>query len=194
MTRIIGLTGGIGSGKTTIANWFKDAKIPVYIADEAARRLMNQPQVQDRIVAVFGESVIEKGILNRQLLADVVFASKPQLEKLNAIIHPAVAADFKIFLTHNKDEAFVIREAAILFESGIYKDCDQIITVTAPVEIRIERVMRRDRISREQVLSRIANQWSDQEKIKRSDFVIHNLEKETAFVQFSEILKILHKP
>ena len=159
MTKIIGLTGGIGSGKTTIANYLHSFGIPVYIADDEARTLMQSKAITDAIRNTFGETVFENGILNRENLAKIVFNEPEQLEKLNAIVHPAVKAHFKDWLLENKNAPYVIYEAAILFESGNYKNCDYVITVTAPIDTRIQRVLERDKTSRELILKRMEAQW-----------------------------------
>ena len=191
MTKIIGLTGGIGSGKTTIANEFLSLGIPVYIADDEARKLMQSAKVIDVIRSVFGDAIFENDILNREKLAGIVFSDPEKLEKLNAIVHPAVKKHFDEWLLNHKDAPFVIYEAAILFESGGYKKCDLIISVVAPLETRIQRVMDRDKTTREQVLKRINMQWNDEKRISKSDFVIKNTNMEETKAEIVKILKIL---
>jgi dephospho-CoA kinase len=191
MTKIIGLTGGIGSGKTTIANEFLSLGIPVYIADDEARKLMQSAKVIDAIRSVFGDVVFENEILNREKLAGIVFSDPEKLGKLNAIVHPAVKKHFDEWLLNHKDAPFVIYEAAILFESGGYKKCDLIISVVAPLETRIQRVMDRDKTTREQVLKRINMQWNDEKRISKSDFVIKNTNMEETKAEIVKILKIL---
>ena len=191
MTKIIGLTGGIGSGKTTIANEFLSLGVPVYIADDEARKLMQSTEVINAIRAVFGNEVFEKDILNREKLAEIVFSNPEKLEQLNAIVHPAVKKHFDEWLLNHKDAPFVIYEAAILFESGGYKNCDLIISVTAPLETRIKRVIDRDNTTREQVLKRINMQWNDEKRISKSDFIIKNTNIEETKSEIVKILKIL---
>ena len=191
MTKIIGLTGGIGSGKTTIANYFKKLGIPVYIADDEARKITDNPEILKEIQTLFGTEVFDDHQLNRQKLAKIVFDDPNKLQQLNAIVHPAVKKHFENWLKQHLNEPFVIKETAILFESGSYKDCDIIITVIVPLEIRIKRVIDRDKISREAVLKRIKQQWSDEQKIEKSTYIIDNLEIESAKRQVDEILKIL---
>lgn len=193
MTKIIGLTGGIGSGKSTIASYFKALGVPVYIADDEARNLMDDPEIVKKVQAVFEENVMENHVLNRKKIAALVFSNPQKLEKLNSIVHPEVKKHFISWLKRHKDQPFIIKEAAILFESGSYKDCNKIIVVTAPEEIRIDRVMQRDKVTKEQVLERMKNQWTDEEKIKRSDFVIENIDLETSEKKVREILKELNK-
>jgi dephospho-CoA kinase len=191
MTKIIGLTGGIGSGKTTIANYFRAAGIPVYIADDEARKIMESPEIIAEIKNVFGNTIFENDILIRSKLAEIVFDNPEKLQKLNAIIHPAVKKHFSQWILNYKSAPFVIYEAAILFESGSYKNCDFIITVTAPVESRIERVVQRDKTTRENVLKRIAMQWNDEQRFSKSDFVIENINPEIAKIEVDKTLKIL---
>lgn len=191
MTRTIGLTGGIGSGKTTIANHFKTLGIPVYIADDEARKIMQTSEVIDAIKKTFGETLFEGEVLKRDKLAQIVFNDPKKLQQLNAIVHPAVKRHFKQWLLEHKAFPIVVYEAAILFESGNYKDFDVIITVTAPVESRIQRVMARDKTSREQVLGRINAQWTDEQRVLQSDYVIENIEIENAKRETENILKIL---
>jgi dephospho-CoA kinase len=191
MTKIIGLTGGIGSGKTTIANHFMAAGIPVYIADDEARILMQSEAIIDKIQQAFGSAIFENGILNRQKLAEIVFDNPDKLKLLNGIIHPAVKKHFGNWVLKHKDHPFVIYEAAILFESGNYKNCDKIITVTAPLELRINRVIQRDNTTRENVLKRINMQWDDNQRIANSDFVIDNIDPKITKSEVEKILKIL---
>jgi dephospho-CoA kinase len=192
MTKVIGLTGGIGSGKTTIAKYFNEIGIPIYIADDEAKKVMQDKRVLDDIKTTFGESVFENNILSRTKLAEIVFKDKDKLAALNGIVHPAVKKDFEFWLTEKKEYDYVIYEAAILFESGRYKDCDVIITVTAPEEVRIERVLKRDNTTREQVLSRMAMQWNDEKRISLSNFVINNDNLKIAKQEVVKILKILN--
>ncbi|MEN2412513.1 dephospho-CoA kinase [Flavobacterium mesophilum] len=192
MTKVIGLTGGIGSGKTTIANYFNEMGVPVYIADDGARAVMQSEDVIEKVKATFGASLFENNVLNRAKLADVVFNNSEKLAQLNAIVHPAVKKDFEAWLLRYKNEEYVIYEAAILFESGRYKDCDFIITVTAPEEVRIERVLKRDNTTREQVLSRMQMQWKDEDRISKSNFVINNVNLKIAREEVVKILKILN--
>lgn len=192
MTKIIGLTGGIGSGKSTIAGFFKALGVPVYIADEEARKLMDQPEIVQKVQAVFDENVIENNALNRKKIAELVFSAPEKLKKLNSVIHPEVKNHFLSWVKAHKEYPFIIKEAAILFESGSYKDCDKIITVTAPQHVRIQRVISRDKATEEQVLERMKNQWPDEKKIKMSDFVIQNTNLEQSKQKVSEILKELN--
>ena len=190
MTKIIGLTGGIGSGKTTIAKLFKAEGSPVYIADEEAKKIMQLPETIHEIETVFGRKIIENQKINKKKLSEIVFNNPEKLKELNAIIHPLVKKHFDDWVKNQKS-LFVIKEAAILFESGSYAYCDKIITVTASEETRIKRVMKRDNCTKEAVLERINNQWSDAQKISKSDYVIVNNDLIEAKNQFKAILKKL---
>ena len=189
MTKIIGLTGGIGSGKTSIANYIKSLGIPVYIADEEAKDVLNDPTIQQKIKVVFGETIFKNGILSKSQLAKIVFNDAAKLEKLNNIIHPAVKSNFNTWLKNHSQAPIVVKEAAILFESGSNKDCDYVVSVVAPLDSRIARVMARDNSSKKDVLDRIKNQWTDEMRLANSDFHINNNELKNAFEQVDEILK-----
>ena len=191
MNKIIGLTGGIGSGKTMVAEYIKSLGIPVYIADDEARELMASDKIIDAVSSAFGKEIINKNKLNREKLAQLVFNNPEKLHKLNSIIHPEVKKHFDAWVESHKDSPFVFKEAAILFESGSYKYCDAIITITCPLETRLKRVMERDKTDRESVFKRIQNQWTDEQRIAKSDYVIHNLSVEATKKQVNEILKIL---
>lgn len=192
MTKVIGLTGGIGSGKTTIASYFKELGVPVYIADDGGKSVMQTQEVIDEIKSTFGKDIFDNEVLNRAKLAEIVFKDKEELAKLNAIVHPAVKKHFEKWLEQYKNFEYVIYEAAILFESGRYKECDVVITVTAPEEVRIERVMQRDNSTREQVLDRMKMQWNDEKRISNSNFVINNNNLKIAKEEVVKILKILN--
>lgn len=191
MTKIIGLTGGIGSGKTTVAIYLLEQDIPVYIADLEARKITDSKKVIEKIVALFGNEVLENNKINRASLAEIVFKDKEKLAQLNAIIHPEVKKHFKKWLKSKLDYKFVVKESAILFESGSYVDCDAIILVTAPLEMRIERTMKRDNSDRETVMQRINNQMSEEEKIRKSDYIIENISLENTYIQLNDLLKKL---
>ena len=191
MTKKIGLTGGIGSGKSTIAEHFKSKGIPVYIADTEARLIMQDAKVVEAIKNAFGTAVYENNQLVREKLASIVFNNPEKLQVLNAIVHPAVRLHFENWLLTQKEHPFIIYESAILFETGSYKDFDAIITVTAPKEIRIERVIKRDNTTAEQVSKRMKAQWTDEQRIEKSDFVIENSILSLSLIKTDEILKIL---
>ena len=175
MMTTVGLTGGIGSGKTTIANLFAtEFAIPIYIADTKAKELIAQDaHLQQEIKALLGEEAFVEGKYNTAFVASIVFSTPEKLQALNQLIHPYVQQDFARW-REEQHSPYVIKESAILFESGSYKDCDYIITVTAPLEERIRRVMLRDKIDRKTVEKRIKNQWNDENRIKLSTFVVDN--------------------
>lgn len=174
--KIVGLTGGIGSGKTTVANFFKELEIPVYISDIEAKALMIRSKVIKRkLIQLFGEEAYSSEKLNKSFIANKIFNDKTLLEKMNSIVHPRVGSHFKRWLK-KQDAPYVIKEAAIFFENNTYKNLDYIITVIAPETTRIERVISRDNASVKKIKAIINNQWSDDQKIKLSDFVIENIE------------------
>ncbi len=171
---IVGLTGGIGSGKTTVARIFSRLKVPVFEADVVSKSIIDEDrQLQSQLQQLLGEEVVEAGKINRPFMAQRIFSDEQLLEKTNALIHPAVADNFRQWYA-GQDAPYVIREAAILFESGSYKDCQQIVVVTAPREMRIQRVMERNALAREEVLARMNRQWPEERKLERADFVVQN--------------------
>ncbi|RKE95091.1 dephospho-CoA kinase [Ichthyenterobacterium magnum] len=186
---IVGLTGGIGSGKTTVANMFEELQIPVYIADNEAKLLMNRSKViRRKLIALFGDEAYILKELNKPFIASKIFSNKAYLEKMNAIVHPKVASHFKRWFK-KQTSPYIIKEAAIIFEQNKDSQYDYIITVIANKEERINRVLKRDNTSRKKIEAILKNQLSDKEKIKRSDFVIinNNLEETK-----NQVLK-LHK-
>ncbi|HEU4496010.1 MAG TPA: dephospho-CoA kinase [Flavobacterium sp.] len=191
MAKIIGLTGGIGSGKSTIARHIESLGIPVYIADAEARKILSRQSTADKIASVFGKDILDNGTVDRVKLSRLVFRHPEKLAVLNSIVHPEVALDFKSWVEKNKSQPIVVKEAAILFESGSYRDCDKIILVTAPEEARIQRVMSRDGLSRREILDRMANQWSEEEKEVLSDYVILNDDLKKACQTAENIISIL---
>lgn len=171
----VGLTGNIGSGKTTVCKVFEKLGVPVFYADLRARMIMDREEVTARVAGTFGKEILDaEGKLNRRTLAGIVFNDKEKLALLNGIIHPLVREDFLGWVGENKEEPYIIKEAAILFEAGMASQFDKIIVVAAPLEVRIARVMHRDGVSREEVLGRAANQFDEEELVARADYVIHN--------------------
>lgn len=188
---VIGLTGGMGSGKTTVANFFKELGVPVYIADTAGKDLMNtNTEVRSKIISLFGEHAYKNNLLERDFIADQVFNSPDKLQQLNQIVHPAVALDFQHW-KDNQESLYVIYEAAILFEAGAYNKCDFIILVTAPLDERIKRLQIRDQSSLEEIEARIQHQWSDEKKRKLADFEIINNNLSSTKDQVRNLHKIL---
>lgn len=190
--KIVGLTGGIGSGKTTVANMFAAYGVPIYNSDIEAKNLTaSSLKIREQLTALLGKEIYRENILDRALMANLIFNDSELLQKTNAIIHPEVRAHFQNWVNQQK-APYVIKEAAILYESGAYKFCDATIMVTAPEETRIERVIQRDSVSRDQVMARIRNQWSEERKLLLADFVILNQEltdtkKQVEIIHFSLI-------
>lgn len=170
---VVGLTGGIGSGKSTVAGFFKNLGVPVYIADEEAKKLMHTSPLVTKITALFGSKAYSNGELNRAFIADLVFNDNVLLQNLNGIVHPAVATHFKQW-SRKQNAPYVIKEAAILFENDGYKQCDLNILITAPAAERLQRVIHRDHATEQEVRARMAQQWEDGKKIPLADFVIEN--------------------
>lgn len=186
----IGLTGGIGSGKTTVARIFESLGVPVYYADDRARRLQNEDPIRSQISKLFGEQVYSENKLQRQVLAQIVFNDASKLAALNAIVHPAVQLDFSRWLSEQTSR-YILKEAAIIFEIGSHKQYDKVILVTAPEKTRIERVTQRDRVDTEAVLARMSKQMSDQEKIPLADYLIHNTSLEATKQRVLDLHKTL---
>jgi dephospho-CoA kinase len=181
----IGITGGIGSGKTTICRVFELLNVPVYYADEASKKLLvSDPDIKKKILSVFGKEVLDaQQLISRKEIAALVFGNEMELKKLNTIMHPAVAIHFDSWLKAFAEYPYVIKEAAIMFESGAYLQMDKIVTVTAPDELRIARVLKRDAVSKEEIQRRINAQLSEGERIKRSNYVIVNDEQQLVIPQ-----------
>lgn len=189
MTKRIGITGGIGSGKTTACRIFAMLGIPVYYADDRAKWLMeNDPSLMEALRATFGAEIYStEGKLQRAYLADIVFNDQTQLAKLNSLVHPAVREDGIRWDKEHQNVPYTLREAALLYESGIYKLLDKIIVVTAPEALRIERVHQRDGLSPAQIKARMDKQWPEAEKVERADFVITNDGKQSLIRQIYQI-------
>lgn len=172
---VIGITGGIGSGKSTLANLLRAEGFSVYDTDLEARRLQNEHSVMKRkIVDLFGKDIYTPQGLNRSALAKLVFNRPELLVKLNAIVHPLVMEDFETWILNRFPKKILFIESAILYESGFYKLVDKVILITAHEDIRVDRVVKRDGITKEQVMARMKQQMSESEKINRADFVIHS--------------------
>ena len=186
----VGITGGIGSGKSTVCKVFRTLGIPIFEADPVAKELMNaDPILREKLIHLFGESVyLTNQTIDRKYLSGIVFNNPSLLVQLNTIVHPAVRKSFEDWC-ETQQSPFVIHEAAILFESGFYKMMDKTIAVVTDEAERIQRVMKRNTISEEQVRQRIRNQWTDEQRIKLADFVIGNNDKELIIPQIIEIDK-----
>jgi dephospho-CoA kinase len=179
----IGITGGIGSGKSTVANIFEVLGIPVYYADDAAKRLMQEDEeLKQKIMLQFGNEVYKNGKLDKKYLADIVFTSPEKLAQLNALVHPATLKDADAWMD-NQTSPYTLKEAALIFESGAHQHLDYVIGVTAPAPLRIQRTMHRDGITREAVIARMDKQMDEVIKMKLCDFVITNDEQEMLLPQ-----------
>jgi len=175
-SKIFGLTGGIGSGKTTVAKIIENMGFPVYYSDGRAKELVNESQfLKSKITQLLGEESYDKqGVYNRKFVSTIVFDNPEKLQALNAIIHPAVKSDFQNWLQKNADKEFVFKETALLFELDLDKACYKSVLVTAEDNSRIKRVMDRDSKTYREVQSIMAKQMPEKDKIKRADFVIYN--------------------
>ena len=172
--KVVGLTGGIGSGKTTILSMFLDLGVPVYIADVEAKKLTNTSKViRKKIIALLGENSYLKTEINKKYVADMIFNDDELLKKVNKIIHSKVANHFEKWVD-KQNGLYCIKETAILFETANYKLCDYTILITSPKEERIKRLKKRDQLTRKEIENRMNNQWSDIEKSQLADAVIEN--------------------
>lgn len=185
--KVIGLTGGIGSGKSRVLSWFDAQGIPCYEADKRAKLLMNQnPDLQQAIIALFGQKAYRFGVLDRAYIGELVFKDSSLLAQLNALVHPAVAIDFDKWL-EKQTSPYVIKEAAILFETGGYKNVDATLLITAPETLRINRVIDRDGVDTKAVKLRMQQQWEDEKKIPLADWVIENIDWEKTLHQLRSL-------
>lgn len=183
----IGLTGGLGSGKSTVAYIFEVLGVPVYYADVASKRLMNDDKkVKEAVQTAFGKEVYPQGKLDRKYLAEIIFKDKSRLTLLNSIVHPATLEDANKWM-NNQTHSYIIKEAALIFESHSHKFLDYIIGVKAPLPLRLQRAIKRDKITEEEAMARISKQMDEKEKLQRCDFVIVNDEKEMVIPQVLEL-------
>lgn len=192
---VVGITGGIGSGKSLVCQIFIRLGVPVYESDKVVHQLYDKyPEINERVKKEISEEVFDKyGKINRKKLGEIVFADINKLGILNSIIHPIVKLDFEKWLKSNKGNSFVIKEAAILFESGSNENCNKIIAVISPLELRINRVSERDHKTRSETELIVSRQMKDAELIKRSDYVIYNDEKQLLIPQVLKIHGLLNK-
>ena len=189
----VGLTGGIGSGKTTIAAVFDALGIPVYNADAAAKRLMNEDEVlKAQLLDMFGEGLYKKNQLDRAYLANIVFGNKEKLKALNNLVHPLTIADATQWF-QKQTSPYAIKEAALIFESDSWKDLDAVIGVSAPETIRIQRVMKRDNIDAQQVAARMAQQMDEAQKMSKCDYIITNDDVSLVMPQILKIDQLLRE-
>jgi len=172
---IIGLTGGIGSGKSTVAKVFQHLGVPVFIADEESKLILDSDSIlQEKLIKLLGADLMRNGRIDKTFMAQRIFKDKALLQAVNAMLHPLVGIAFQEWALLHKDKPYVIREAAILFESNTYKDCDKIVVVTAPESLRVERVMQRSGVSAEAVKDRMAQQWPQEKKDALAHYLIDN--------------------
>lgn len=189
----IGLTGGIGSGKSTVAKIFETLGIPVYYADDAGKRLMNENEaLKTAIKKNFGDATYTDGQLNRQLLSSLVFNDPQKLALLNSLVHPATIKDAEEWM-QQQTSPYAIKEAALIFESGSQGQLDKVIGVYAPATVRVNRVMQRDGVSREAVISRMNKQINEEIKMRLCDYVIHNDEQQLLIPQVVNVDNALKK-
>jgi dephospho-CoA kinase len=193
MSLKVGITGGIGAGKSLVANIFRTFGVPVYNSDVEAKRLMNEdPSLKEQIINLFGLKVYVNNVLNRSYLNEVVFKNQENLIRMNKLVHPAVIKDYKSWLTKHSSKSMTIKEAALLFESNSYKDLDYTILVSAPKSIRIGRVLLRDaNRTKEDIENIIEKQMSETSKKKLSDFIIINDGKRMVIPQVLEIYELI---
>lgn len=192
----IGLTGGIGSGKSVISRMFASLGVPVYDSDTVAKHLMNtSDDLKSGLVKLFGSSAYNEGLLDRSFVAARVFSDKDMLRELNSIVHPAVGYDFRQWAAQREADGspYVIHESAILFESGIARIMDYTVTVSAPVELRVARAVERDSSDPQKVRARIAHQMDDPERESLADYIIHSGERDLLMPQVMELDKIFRK-
>lgn len=180
----IGITGNIGSGKTTICKIFETLGVPIYYADTEAKKLMTEdPLVREQVKLLFGvKAYLQDGSLDRKYIGSIVFNNTQMLTRLNYIVHPAVKRHSTQWAKSQKKAKYTVKEAALLIESGGHDALDKIIVVTAPLDLRVQRVMKRDNASREEVLAREDKQMPESEKVMKADFLIHN-DGDTSLVQ-----------
>ena len=190
--KVICLTGAIGSGKSTLLKWFQMKGVPCFESDAVGRELLNS-SLRDSVILRFGEDIYFDGILDRKKMAKKVFGDKKALADLNKIVHPAVNEAFNNFIEKNQNAPFIINESAIIFETGKYKDFYKVILVISPKNVRINRIILRDNVNKENVLSRMKHQLSDSKKIKLADFIIENITLNEFYLQAAEILQKLKK-
>ncbi|MCB9334784.1 MAG: dephospho-CoA kinase [Flavobacteriales bacterium] len=191
---LVGLTGGIGSGKSTVAKIFQAYKIPVFNSDVIAKSIINTDiEVKNELIRLFGIEVYKDGKYNSRLVANEVFKYPSLLKQLNLIVHPKVGGEFEKWIELHQSKRILLKEAAILIESGSYQNLDKLILVIADKESRIKRVVKRDLISSEEIERRINNQMSDEEKKRYCNYFIYNNEKELLIPQIENIVKELSK-
>ena len=187
----IGITGGIGSGKSTVCRIFRELGVPVYDSDLEAKKLTaTHPEIRKQLIAKFGTEVyFDDHSLNKKYLAEIIFTKKEDLTFVNGVIHPIVNQNFNDWVERHRAYPYLLKEAAILFESGAYKQMDEVIMVFSPIDLRIKRVVQRDGVEKKTVLERIENQMSEEEKMKKSDEIVYNDDKNMLIPQILRLHK-----
>lgn len=189
---IIGLTGGIGSGKTTVAHLFETLGCVIYNSDERAKDLYLNIEIKKQVIALLGKEAYTNDLkINKVYISQAVFSDKNILKQLNAIIHPAVKNDFKLFADSYPQETLIIKESALLFEENLYQQCHKTVLVISPLDLKIDRVMKRNAISKLDVEKRMLSQWTDEQKIPLADFIIINDDKKALIPQVLNIISQL---
>jgi dephospho-CoA kinase len=184
----IGITGGIGCGKSIVCKVFQLLGVPVFYADDEAKKLYYTEEIKEVLIKKYGSQIYSSDKqLNKAMLASIIFSNPDELQFINSLIHPRVAKVYEQWCAEHKHLPYTLKEAAILFESGAYKEMDSVITVSAPKELRIKRIIKRDNLSRQQIEERINNQWTEEERIKHSDFVIYNDDKSLVLPQIVDL-------
>lgn len=187
----VGITGGIGSGKSTVSKIFELLEVPVFYADDAAKKLLNEDAVlKEKIIAQFGKGSYENGSLNRPYMSTIVFNNPAQLALLNSIVHPATIADAEQWM-HRQTASYAIKEAALIFESGAEHWLDAVIGVSAPQQLRIQRVMQRDKITETEVIARLDKQMDEEKKMGLCDYILYNDEQQLLIPQVVKLHSIL---
>ena len=193
MTKVLGLTGGIGSGKTTVAKMFKALDVPVYNADQAAKILMySSKELKHKIKQLLGEDAYKQNELNKEFISEKIFNNKVLLTHINALVHPEVTLDFNSWLSM-QNSVYVVKEVAILFETAAEDQFDYILTVTAPESLRIQRIIERDQTPLAKIKAVMSNQLQDSEKTAKSDFMILNIDWDDTQKQVYDIHNKIHK-
>jgi len=189
--KTIGLTGGIGSGKSTVSRLFETMGIPIYTADTESKKLINiSPKIREQLMAKFGAQLYKNGEVDKAMLASLIFGNEENLRYANSVIHPVVFDDFRQW-AEQQTQPFVVIESAILFDSGFYKSVDVIVNVSAPLEMRIRRTEERDKVSRKSIEARINSQMSEEERNRLSDYTIFNDERQALLPQVEKLLNVL---
>lgn len=173
--KVICITGGIGSGKTIVSKIIATMGYLVYHSDERAKKMYFLPEVKEEVIKILGkQAYLSDNEIDKKYIATKIFSDKELLSKINKLIHTAVKKDFEKFIDEHKGKQWIFKESALIFESGLFNTCDKIILVTAPVDVKIERIKKRDGLCDEEIIQRMKHQWNDDKKLSKADFVINN--------------------